>query len=270
MSAWLLSGIGWLVGWFGIFGVRRLFPHLGWLRKNYLGQMIPAGYGIVFPVAYALYIAVAKEYISDIEKILIGLSVIVALVGWLDDRIGTQTVKGLRGHFGRLLREGKITTGVMKAGVISVCASVAALSEGAGRFGFEWIIDSMVIALVTNFVNLLDVRPGRALKGFWLLQGLCFLFGNIPALLAALFLYMLTVTVAAAPADLSARVMLGDTGANVLGFFAGVFCAVSFLLSVKLLLVGVLIWLHLYAERVSLTEIIECNRWLRRIDEWGR
>jgi UDP-N-acetylmuramyl pentapeptide phosphotransferase/UDP-N-acetylglucosamine-1-phosphate transferase len=66
--------------------------------------------------------------------------------------------------------------------------------------------------------------------------------------------------------DARARVMLGDAGSNPLGAALGLAAAQVIPLLTQGLLLIALIALHLLAERVSLTKIIESNRLLRSLD----
>ncbi|RMI03622.1 hypothetical protein EBM89_18965, partial [Cellulomonas triticagri] len=91
-----------------------------------------------------------------------------------EDREG-EVRKGLRGHLGALAR-GEVTTGGLKVLGIGAGALVAAaLSRPhdplpSGRGGRALVrltdvaMDGALIAATANLVNLLDLRPGRALK----------------------------------------------------------------------------------------------------------
>src|SRR5690606_7007198 len=72
------------------------------------------------------------------------------------------------------------------------------------------------------------------------------------------------------PRDLGGKVMLGDTGANILGFTLGFSVVVVAPLGHLLVISVLLVALHWAAERSSLTAIIERNFVLNFIDQWGR
>ncbi|CEH29874.1 hypothetical protein AM501_18860 [Aneurinibacillus migulanus] len=258
----MLAG-GWVISLAGMKSLGFLFVRMGWVAPNYQGDAIPLGYGLVFWIALVWF-----AFCEPASVWLVGPAIIVSLAGWLDDRIGQSRMKGLRGHFGVLWREGRITTGMLKVWIIGSCAA------GVAFLTFDtvpsFIVDMLLLALGANFINLLDVRPGRALKGVWFLLLLCIGIGSVSDTEMSLFLYLLICTIVAAPSDFSARAMLGDTGANLLGFLGGALCVYSLSPIVKWLVVAWLIVLHLYAERVSLTAVIEQNALLRRIDRWGR
>ena len=83
-----------------------------------------------------------------------------------------------------------------------------------------------VIVLCTNVFNLLDLRPGRAIKVFVVLgAALTAASGEVRALWA-LGLFAAPALVAGAY-DLRERAMLGDTGANLLGAVGGLVAGVD-------------------------------------------
>ncbi|MBN6188456.1 hypothetical protein JQN58_16520 [Aneurinibacillus sp. BA2021] len=265
----LLLAAGWLGAYIGMAGVRRWFPVRGWIAPNYTGKEIPLGYGCVFAFCLLFFLFEGIRVRYDAAVLLMtGGAIVASLIGWIDDRIGQQETKGLRGHMRQLWNEGRISTGLWKAAVIGGCAFLLALRTST-TFG-SLVAHTLLLMLGANFINLLDVRPGRALKGFWLIQLLCIGFGVAAAEIIPLFLYVFICTLAAAPADFSGKAMLGDTGANLLGFAAGMFCMYSFGPQGEWLLVLLLSALHLYTEKVSLTAVIERHPLLYRIDGWGR
>src|SRR5690606_8286611 len=89
------------------------------------------------------------------------------------------------------------------------------------------ILDGLTVSLAANTANLLDVRPGRALKGVLLLLAAAAVPGW-RAPWADLWLVLLAGAVAYAPFDLRAAAMLGDSGANAFGFAAGWLCVLAF------------------------------------------
>ncbi|WP_052947601.1 hypothetical protein [Aneurinibacillus tyrosinisolvens] len=254
-----ITAYGMMIGLCGVFRKK------GWVSFNYKKTEVPHGCGILFPFCFLLF---AGFFPNGATERLVVCAAGICLVGWIDDRMGDKGTKGLRGHFLALWKERRMTTGMLKA-VSAFLFAVCAASFFYTAMG-DFAVDTLLITLATNAMNLLDLRPGRALKGFWLLQSLCLTAGTIPAALAPFTYYVLLLTVIMAPFDFSAKAMLGDSGANLLGFLAGALCAYSLNLYVKIILLVLLLVLHYYAERASISAAIENNRFLRRMDAWGR
>jgi UDP-N-acetylmuramyl pentapeptide phosphotransferase/UDP-N-acetylglucosamine-1-phosphate transferase len=135
---------------------------------------------------------------------------VAGLCGAYDDLAGDHR-RGFRAHLGAL-RDGEVTSGAVKLFGISAAGLVA------GALMKERVVDKVlagvVIAGAAHFVNLVDVRPGRAA-------------GAVVALgapgMARSELAGVAVGAAAAvlPDDLGERVMIGDVGAHALGAALG-------------------------------------------------
>ncbi|MDH7576243.1 MAG: hypothetical protein QHH75_00195 [Bacillota bacterium] len=194
--------------------------------------------------------------------------VFFGFLGIVDDLLGSRGSRGMRGHFGSLLR-GKLTTGALKALGGGIGALLIAVVSLPLRPWWEVLTGAILMALSANTINLFDLRPGRAIKVFFLWFFILFgaagnrspLFSLVP-LAGGLIAY--------APYDFKAKGMLGDTGANLLGISLGMVTVWSFSFSVQLAVLGFLVLLHLFTERYSLSEIIERNRLLRFLDHLGR
>ncbi len=188
---------------------------LGCRKTNYLGRRIPGAVGLLIPLL-ALPASQLGYIALGLGRPLAILVTGFAALGLLDDLFGhLGQARGLRGHLRALLR-GHLTTGAVKAiGGLAVALVIGYLHSGVN---VRALLDGLVIALSANAFNLLDLRPGRSLKGFFLLALPLLLWQPAllpilgPALAAALVL---------APADFSGRVMLGDVGANTLGASGG-------------------------------------------------
>jgi UDP-N-acetylmuramyl pentapeptide phosphotransferase/UDP-N-acetylglucosamine-1-phosphate transferase len=130
------------------------------------------------------------------------------------------------------------------------------------------LLNGALIALAANLVNLLDLRPGRALKAFaagaLLLAPGAGWSGMAPLLAVAL------PAAAYAPADLRARAMMGDTGANALGAALGATAALQLGLTGKLAALALLAALQVASEFVSFSAVIERCAPLRFVDRLGR
>ena len=127
----------------------------------------------------------------------------------------------------------------------------------------------MIIALFTNLLNLLDLRPGRAIKGFLFFLLLIAILGLgdidwllLAPLLGAVLYYLLI--------DLRAGAMMGDAGSNVLGLTLGYLCVISLGLLPRLFILLGLLTMHWYTEKYSLSQTIEKVKVLKLLDELGR
>lgn len=237
---------------------------LGLRKPNYLGRSLPAAAGILFPVVGLLVLALVPTGPPLRSAALLTIAAFGAL-GLLDDLFGARSqARGLRGHLLALLR-GRLTTGMVKAlgGLAAGLAAGAILHPGRPAL---IVADALLIALAANLVNLLDLRPGRALKGFALL--------SLPALaLSPQSLYLLGPLLAAgavsAPPDLAGRTMMGDVGANTLGAALGLALASSLTPAGQLVAVILLLAFHFLCERRSLTALIAHSRPLSYLDRLG-
>ena len=160
----------------------------------------------------------------------------------------------------------------MGIGATGVVAAALADRERADVTVVDTVIGGAVVAAAANLVNLLDLRPGRALKatvasGGALLvagggtRGSAGRVGAAGALGAALGVL--------AP-DLRGEAMLGDTGANAAGALVGVALVERTGRVGRLVALGLLSALTLASERVSFTAVIESTPVLREVDAWGR
>ena len=63
---------------------------------------------------------------------------------------------------------------------------------------------------------------------------------------------------------------MGDVGSNVIGITLGIYCALTQTLLAKSIYLLMLILIHILAEKVSITKVIENNKILNYIDNLGR
>ncbi|SKC82429.1 hypothetical protein [Krasilnikoviella flava] len=194
-----------------------------------------------------------------------------AVFGLVDDLAeDTSTrVKGLRGHLGALA-QGRLTTGGLKVLGIGATAMVGAAvgtrrSGGAAGHLLDVAVNGALVAGTANLLNLLDLRPGRALKASAALS-LPVAGGAAGAATGV----VLGSAVVAAPGDLAERDMLGDGGANALGALVGSQWAFGAPRAVRLAALASVVGLTFASERVSFSAVIERTPWLRGVDGWGR
>jgi UDP-N-acetylmuramyl pentapeptide phosphotransferase/UDP-N-acetylglucosamine-1-phosphate transferase len=194
-------------------------------------------------------------------------------VGLYDDVVGNRpeqkAAKGFAGHLGAL-REGRVTSGLVKIAGVGAAGLVASALLGSRRATMlgratDVLLGAGVIAGTANLVNLLDLRPGRAIKAGTLLgaplavrRGGGMAAGPLGAAAALL------------PDDLGEEIMLGDAGANALGALLGVALVARTGPAGRAAALAALAALTAASEKVSFTQVIQDTPWLRRLDELGR
>lgn len=196
--------------------------------------------------------------------------------GALDDLRGDSGSKGLTGHLGALAR-GQLTTGAVKVAGIGLTGLAAAAVLDATRppvsphrrgTVLSTLVGGGVVAGAANLGNLLDLRPGRALKASVLAAAPLLLHPD-----RAVSVTAAAIVGAAAgllPDDLAGRSMLGDTGANPAGALVGTALLPALGLRGRLAVLAVLTGLTVASERVSFTAVIERTPGLRELDRLGR
>ncbi len=252
----------------------------GHTRPNYREQSLPFPFGVLIIVAALLALVPLTlierlAHTSILYPRLIPVAVYalgVACLGLIDDTLGSERPgapappRGWRGHGAAAMR-GELSTGTLKAvgslGLALLAMDYAGLSIG------RWLLAVAVLVLATNTFNLLDLRPGRAIKVFVLLgAGLTIgarelrplwtlgLFAG-PALIAGVY-------------DLRERAMLGDTGANLLGALAGLWLVLTLSQTGQLVALALLVILTVYGELRSISELVARVPLLRELDSLGR
>lgn len=195
-------------------------------------------------------------------------------VGLYDDLVGHRPehrAKGFQGHL-RALRHGRVTSGAVKiAGVGAAGLLAAALLERGRPARSRWrratriALGAGVVAGGANLLNLLDLRPGRALK-VGALAGAPLAAGPSGGLAAG----PVGACLGLLPDDLQERSMLGDSGANALGALLGVAFAARYGTAGRATALAAIVALTAASERVSFTQVIARTPGLRELDELGR
>jgi hypothetical protein len=148
------------------------------------------------------------------------------------------------------------------AGLALYTLSTLSLSTGG------WLLGSAVLVLATHAFNLLDLRPGRAIKALVLLgAGLTIAAGTRALFTLGLFLGPALV---AGCYDLRERAMLGDTGASVLGALAGLWLVLTLSSTGQAVALALLLAIALFAEFRSISDLVERLPLLRHLDCLGR
>jgi UDP-N-acetylmuramyl pentapeptide phosphotransferase/UDP-N-acetylglucosamine-1-phosphate transferase len=245
-------------------------------RENYRGHRLATAAGILVVVAVLVVeagravlgaLGLGDEPGLTVDRSLVLFAVFgFGLLGFVDDVLGDGTARGFAGHVGALTR-GRITTGFLKlfggAGIAVVLVATPGFATGR-----RLLVDAVLIALAANLGNLLDRAPGRTLK--------CALVAYVPL---ALVLGTGPAGVAIAPAmgaafallpdDLAERVMLGDTGANVVGAVLGLGVVLGRGETTRVTALVIVVVLTVLAEVVSFSKIIDRVGPLRFLDRLG-
>lgn len=255
-----------------LFGMMALFPwlsrRLGWIKPNYRGRGVPCSHGVVWwafcTVVYGEIGLTADETRQPLAVAFLVAAFGFGLLGLVDDLWGEGDSKGISGHL-RALGQGRITTGLLKAvgGLVVGIGSAWLLVDG-----WFCIAGGLLIALMANAINLLDLRPGRAVSVFLVLS-----FGVVvwllylqQALVAALLAFLMAAALLLRRRDAAGDSMMGDVGSNLLGGVLGVAMVAGLPAWAQIVAVLFLMALHVVAERVSLSAWIESHPLLRRID----
>ena len=245
-------------------------------RRNYRDHPLATAGGIVIVLAVlvveAARTALAEfgvgEELSDslLRSMVLFACFAFAFLGLVDDLLGGEGDRGFTGHL-RALAAGRLTTGAMKlfgGGVVAIVLT-AAPGEVSGR---RLLADAALVALAANLGNLLDRAPGRTIKvGLLCYVPIALVAGTSPVGLA-----VASVVGAAAGllrADLAERLMLGDTGANLLGAVLGLAVVLETSRGVRTAVLVVLVLLNAAAERVSFSKVIDATPGLRHLDRLG-
>jgi hypothetical protein len=231
-------------------------------RTNHRGETVTLLEGPIAVLGALAGVAASTRGRTRTAALLAGA--VAGAVGAYDDLAGATDTKGFRGHLSAL-RRGEVTSGSVKIlGVGAAALAAAALlprrSKGFGA-AVEIVADGALIAGTANLTNLMDLRPGRALKAVTVLSA---------PVVAGPAASVVGAAAASAPSDLGERSMLGDCGANGLGAITGTALAASLPRPLKVLVLGAVVALNLASEKVSFTKVIAETPALDKIDQWGR
>jgi UDP-GlcNAc:undecaprenyl-phosphate GlcNAc-1-phosphate transferase len=245
--------------------------------SNYRGRAVPATLGLalaagllvsclaVFSIAGWLGGHGRTALAGAPALAMLAGAIVVAGAGLYDD-LSEEAARGLIGHLRELAR-GRPTSGGLKLIAAFAAAGLVVVVRPSGPA--QAIVGIPVIAGCANVWNLLDLRPGRSLKYFVPAAAVLVVAGfrtqyaliGVPTLASAL---------ATLPIDLSERAMLGDTGANLLGFVAGTGLYVNLSFWGLVAALAVILGLHVVSETVTLSKVIRAVPPLRWFDDLGR
>lgn len=304
LSSLLVSVLGLILIW----GLTKLMMSSLLLNEkikveNYSGRKVALGLGVVW-LAWALvnmlYVILPaglkwSYYAIPVESS-IWLVLFAVMVGFVDDFFGDKSSQGFKGHIKELFK-GRLSTGAMKLFLISgasfIFAWIRYLDMGYGYPFFTHLGLSLLagaaIALTCNFINLTDLRPGRASKAYMILLvpvliALCYytastsgeyglnqvIFTGLEVL--ANVLWLLAPVIATIGYDLKEKAMLGDAGASGLGVLVGIamIAAIDHIIWLLALYTVLMFVLNLASEKISFSKVIETNTLLKKVDMLGR
>jgi UDP-N-acetylmuramyl pentapeptide phosphotransferase/UDP-N-acetylglucosamine-1-phosphate transferase len=237
------------------------------VKPNYKNITMPVGSGLLYPWVFVLSISIAvmiPGLIGDIriyQDHLLPLTILIigsTLVGFIDDVLSKDDTRGLFRHFSNFIN-GKITSGSIKALFGLVLAFfVSSFLSGL----LPSVVGALIIALSMNAINILDLRPGRALTVYIFLAVILLVVPfALSDTLTSIWHFQLSLIMPAIVllvSDLNEKSMLGDTGSNTLGAILGfVFIATFDSLKIRLIVLAVLIVFNFVGDRWSITKFIE-------------
>ena len=313
------AGIGVCAG-LGYVLRRKRIKASQWERTNFHGVTVSLRGGVAMAGASVASAAVASA-LSDQPRAALGgvvASLGGGLAGYIDDvdqgaHDGGKVAKGLKGHLGALAH-GQVTTGVIKiagigASALAASALVGSKATSVGGKVADLALNTVLIAGTANLANLLDLRPGRALKATVLVAAPLSYFSCAAAKTPASGASVTSATASvasgasgaasatpAAPAsaspasaqrllasglnaaaitalveDLQETTMLGDTGANAAGALLGTSLAANDSWKLRLGTTLGVVGLILASEKVSFSKVIAANPALNWLDQlWRR
>ena len=306
------AGIGVCAG-LGYVLRRKRIKASQWERTNFHGVTVSLRGGVAMAGASVASAAVASA-LSDQPRAALGgvvASLGGGLAGYIDDvdqgaHDGGKVAKGLKGHLGALAH-GQVTTGVIKiagigASALAASALVGSKATSVGGKAADLALNTVLIAGTANLANLLDLRPGRALKATVLVATPLSYFSCAAAKTPASGASVTSATPAAASAkpvspastsgasaqrllasglnaaaitalveDLQETTMLGDTGANAAGALLGTSLAANDSRKLRLGTTLGVVGLILASEKVSFSKVIAANPALNWLDQlWRR
>lgn len=283
------AGIGVCAG-LGYVLRRKRIKASQWERTNFHGVTVSLRGGVAMAGAAVASAAVASALSDQPRAALGGLvaSLGGGLAGYIDDvdqgaHDGGKVAKGLKGHLGALAH-GQVTTGVIKiagigASALAASALVGSKATSVGGKVADLALNTVLIAGAANLANLLDLRPGRALKATVLVAAPLSYFScadaKTPASPASaqrlLASGLNAAAITALVEDLQETTMLGDTGANAAGALLGTSLAANDSWKLRLGTTLGVVGLILASEKVSFSKVIAANPALNWLDQlWRR
>jgi UDP-N-acetylmuramyl pentapeptide phosphotransferase/UDP-N-acetylglucosamine-1-phosphate transferase len=266
-----------------------------WSRTNHRGEPVTLLEGPVYAAAAAAGVLAAPALPGRVRTAGALAALGAGAFGVYDDLYGNADRRGIRGHLTALAR-GEVTTGGVKLAGIGALGVLGGALTRRGGSSLDKALAAVVIAGAANAVNLLDLRPGRAIKGATAAavpgllrraleadgggalpggaaRGGAYSGADGGAYAAANVLVGagLGAAFALLPEDLGESAMLGDAGANALGALLGTAAALGARSTAGLAWrAAALTAVNLASEKVSFTKVIANWPPLNAVDLWGR
>ncbi|MYW69582.1 hypothetical protein GTY65_36780 [Streptomyces sp. SID8379] len=181
-----------------------------WDRKNYAGRTVDLSPGPAATLGAAAGALTAGPGTRGPALI---ATLAAGACGAYDDVAGKgDPRRGFRAHLGAL-RDGELTSGAVK--LFGISAAGLAASALLKKRPVDKLLGGVVVAGTAHFLNLVDVRPGRAAQ-------VALALGAPGLLRGALAAAPMGAAAAVLPDDLGEHGMLGDSGAHALGAAIGV------------------------------------------------
>jgi len=253
---------------------RPIFAAPALARTNWRGRTVPTAVGLLLPVVVmgaeagrAVLVALGVGTTAPGRLAVLATVSGFALLGGVDDVVGSTDQRGFRGHLGALAR-GRMTTGSLKL-VGGAALAVAVVGPLVGEAPLRLVADAALVALCANLANLFDRAPGRVIK----VAALGFV---AVVALARVRVRLDTVAVVVGASvglvidDLRERLMLGDAGANALGAALGIGLVLTARPLVRTIALVVVVALNAAGEVISFSRVIDAVPPLRALDRAGR
>jgi len=242
---------------------RPIFAAPALARTNWRGCTVPTAAGLLLPVVVmgaeagrAVLVALGVGTTAPGRLAVLATVSGFALLGGVDDVVGSTDQRGFRGHLGALAR-GRMTTGSLKL-VGGAALAVAVVGPLVGEAPLRLVADAALVALCANLANLFDRAPGRVIK----VAALGFV---AVVALARVRVRLDTVAVVVGASvglvidDLRERLMLGDAGANALGAALGIGLVLTARPLVRTIALVVVVALNAAGEVISFSRVIDAR-----------
>ncbi|GAF63821.1 hypothetical protein BTS2_0713 [Bacillus sp. TS-2] len=242
------------------------FQSVGWTVRNFEGNEIPYSLGVVVLFSFSLLTDFQLSNYIATSKMALVYIVIIWIIGFVDDLLGADAPKGIKGHLKYLWNEKEITTGIIKIIGTAVAAFYMVLI-----FEPDNLITALryffLLFLFPHLTNLLDTRPLRVWKVSLVFWFILLAYGFTPSF--TIVVYLLTVLYILLIMEGHRIAMLGDNGATTVGAIFALWTITIATPQIQWLIIGMILIFMLLAERISLTTFIERRPLLNWFDQLG-